>query len=104
MRRFKSIIFLGLISLGIASCIKNDPVTFTNRVAELDQTTYNANTSPLAYPIITRKPAEGRALTSACPDSVLRRFSGNIRLRINLVGPQSDKEETVGFTTFDAPV
>jgi hypothetical protein len=99
-----TLIFSLLLSIGIVSCIKNEPETFTSRVAEIDQTTYNANAAGLTYPILTRVPAAGRVQSSACPDSVMRRFSGTMRLRINLVGPQSEKEETVGFQTFDSPI
>ena len=103
MKRISSIFFFVAV-VSLSACIKNEDVTFQNRVAEIDQTTYNANASGLTYPILTRIPAMGRAVAAICPDSVLRKFSGTMRLRINLVGPQSSKEETVGYSTFAAPV
>ena len=88
----------------IAGCVKNDDVVYTGSVAELDAATWNAASFGVTYPILPRVPAMGRATSSACPDSTLRRNSGLVRIRVNLVGPQSDKEETVGFKTFSAPI
>jgi len=104
MKKF-AIYFLLLSSITfLFSCIKNEDVVFTGSVAELDGATWNANAVNVTYPILTRVPADGRALTSSCPDSTLRRFSRTIRLRVNLVGPQSAKEETVGYKTFSSPI
>jgi hypothetical protein len=92
-------------SIFLTSCIKQLEKEYTRApVAEIDATVLNSKTSGLNYPVITRMPPMGRSITAGCPDSVLRRFSGEVRVRINLVGKQSAKDETVGFTTFDAPV
>lgn len=101
---------LGLYTLIIAlifsfgNCVKNDDAIFTGSLAELDATTWNPNSFGVTYPILNRTPPEGRAVTTACPDSTIRRLSGTIRLRINMVGPQSSKDETVGFKTFSSPL
>lgn len=107
MKKFLSI-FSVLSIVVFTGCIKNDPVIFdSNRIVEIDQTTWNANAAGLTYPILTRRPAAGRPVGTAAPsgpDSTLRRYSGTIQVRVNLVGPQSTKEETVGFTVFDSPI
>jgi hypothetical protein len=107
----KKIIFYVLpvcfLIAGLTACIKNDLPTFTDRVAEIDATTWNANGVGVTYPFITRVPAFNRALGTTAPsgpDSTLRRWSGTIRVRVNLVGPVSGKDETVGYSIFNSPV
>lgn len=95
-------LILGAITFFLSSCIKNDPVLFTGQAAEIDQAVWNANAAGLTYPILTRTPAENRPVTTA--DSTLRRTAGTIRVRVNQVGPQSSKEETVGYKLFASPV
>jgi hypothetical protein len=79
-------------------CIKNDPVIVTGAVAEFDATAVNANAAGLTYPILGRNPGYGRVANTT--DSTLRRYAQTIRLRVNLVGPQSANDETVGYTLF----
>jgi len=98
------ILVFGFLSFLGSGCIKNPDTLFTGSLAELDAATWNANSVGVTYPIMNRTPAFGRALTTACPDSTLRRFSGTIRIRVNMVGPQSSKEETVGFKIFTSPI
>ena len=81
-------------------CIKNDPVIVSGAVAEFDATAVNANAAGLTYPILGRNPGYGRVANTT--DSTLRRYAQTIRLRVNLVGPQSGKDETVGYTLFTA--
>lgn len=95
-----AISFFGIIG----GCLKNEDATFTGTLAELDAATWNANSVGVTYPIMNRIPAFGRAITSACPDSTIRRTAGTIRIRVNMVGPQSEKEETVGVKTFTSPI
>lgn len=92
MKKLKYLIvtFTGVLCL--TSCIKkNNPVTFTNSVAEFDATLYNTNTAymlppdSIAFPILTRNPVFGRAVTTA--DANLSRTTATpVRLRVNLVG------------------
>jgi hypothetical protein len=103
MKRINIILSIVTASVLMLGCIKNEPVVFNDKFAEIDQTTYNSNAAGLTYPILTRVPAQGRAVAAACPDSVLNRFTQNIRVRINLVGAQSTKEETVGYKIFNLP-
>lgn len=99
----KYISLLTISALLFASCIKNDPVIYTTSVAEIDATVLNANAAGLTYPIMARILREGRA-QSTTADSTLRRYAQTLRIRINLVGPQSAKDETVGYETFASPV
>ncbi len=88
-----------LLLLSLSGCIKNDPVLVEGAKAEFDATALNTNAVGLTYPILIRIPAFGRVVSaqSTSTDSILRRFSGTIQIRVNLVGVQSSKAETVGF-------
>src|SRR6185436_16861548 len=103
MRKTLLYLFLFLV-YGSISCIKNDLPTWNGKLAEIDLAAWNANGAGLTYPLITRVPAANRALTAGCPDSTLRRYSGSIQVRVNLVGAQSGSDETVGYTVFSSPV
>jgi hypothetical protein len=102
----KKIFFYSFLFLLFASggCIKNKLTTWNGALAEIDLAAWNANGPAVTYPFVTRVPAANRALTSSCPDSTLRRYAGTIRVRVNLVGGHSSKDETVGYTTFTSPV
>lgn len=97
----KYIISFLVISTILTSCIKNDPVIVSGRLAEFDATALNTNTPGLTYPIMGRIPAYGRVANTT--DSTLRRLSQTVRLRINLVGPQSGSAETVTYEVFTLP-
>ncbi len=90
MKRIISLSLFIIISFGLFSCIKNDPIEYTSAVVEFDPATWNSNNAytpqpdSIAFPILTRKPAFGRAVTTA--DVTLSRTSGTFPLRINLVG------------------
>jgi hypothetical protein len=103
MKKIFFYLFLFFFLAGF-SCIKNKLVTWNGAVAEIDLTAWNANGPGVTYPFITRVPAANRALTSTCPDSTLRRYAGTIQVRVNLVGAQSSKDETIGYTIFNSPV
>ena len=103
MKKYFFLIYIGLLSLLLNSCIKEDIKTYQgNSVAEIDAAVLNPATAGSPYPILTRIPFDGRPLV-ASTDSTLRRLNNTtIRIRINLVGPQSAKDETVGYTIFTA--
>lgn len=91
--------FLFLASLMLlVGCIKNDPVIFTAPLAEFDAASWNANAAGQTYPIITRLAGFNRVANTT--DSSLRRLSGTFRIRVNLVGAPSKKEETIGYKIF----
>jgi hypothetical protein len=103
MKRSKIFIY-ALLMLSLSSCIKQLDKTFEGQsVAEIDATVLNSTAATVTYPILTRVLPEGRPISTTL-DSTLRRISRNVRIRINLVGPQSSKDETVGYTTFNTPI
>ncbi|HEX2533596.1 MAG TPA: hypothetical protein VHK69_07665 [Chitinophagaceae bacterium] len=85
----------------LSGCIKNEEEIFSGKLAEFDATSWNANSAGLTYPIMTRIPRLNNA--SGTSDSTLRRTAGTIRIRVNLIGAQSAKEETVGYKIFSTP-
>ena len=96
------LIYLVSISVLLSSCIKDDDKVLTGTiVAEIDPSVLNSNLSGLTYPVLTRIPVEGRP--AATIDSTLRRFAGQVRVRINLVGPQFDTDQTVGYSVISQP-
>jgi hypothetical protein len=92
----------GLMSiLALSSCIKQIDKTFQGQtVVEIDPTVLNSANATAGYPVLTRIPAEGIPLRTA--DSTLRRLNGIVRVRVNLVGPQSDQAQTIGYKVLTA--
>ena len=99
---FSTIAIVASLSLGLLGCIKNDPVVFTDVQAELDATSWNANAAGLTYSIIGRIPGYGRVANTT--DSTLRRFPQTVRIRVNLLGSQVTKSETLGYELFSSPI
>jgi hypothetical protein len=88
----------------LSSCIKQLEKKFTgDPVVEIDQTVLNSVASGLTYPILTRHPFDGRPSVAAS-DSTIRRYASNVRIRVNLVGPQMSTDQTIGYKIFSAPV
>jgi hypothetical protein len=92
----------GLVTvLFFSSCIKQIDKTFQgNTVVEIDPTPLNSANATAGYPVLTRIPAFGIPLRTS--DSTLRRLNGTVRIRVNLVGPQSDQSQTVGYKVMTA--
>ena len=88
--------------LFFSACIKNDQVLFTDTQAEFDAASWNANAAGLTYPLSIRVPGFGRVTSTA--DPLLKRTSGTILLRVNLVGAISKTDRTVDYTVFDPPI
>lgn len=83
------------------SCIKQIDKTFQGQtVVEIDATALNSANATAGYPVLTRIPADGIPLRTV--DSTLRRLNGIVRIRLNLVGPQSDQAQTIGYKVMDA--
>jgi hypothetical protein len=100
---------LFLISAGftllLTSCVKNEIATFTEGQIEWDAAAWNANTSPLTYPMMTRVPVYGFATnTSVSPSPLITRTTGTIRLRVNLIGAQTatDRSFSVQFNASES--
>ena len=96
----KYFLYIPIMCLFLVSCIKEDVKTFQGTtVVEIDAAVLNPVSVGATYPILTRIPFDGRPINTT--DSTIRRLNNTtIRIRINLVGPQSNQDETVGFTTF----
>lgn len=97
----KKILIAGFVSLiFFTSCIKQIDKTFQgSTVVEMDPSPLNSANATAGYPVLTRIPAFGIPLRTT--DSTLRRLNGTVRIRINLVGPQSDQSQTVGYKVMD---
>ena len=97
MKKYSFLIYLGVVSLLLTSCIKEDIKTFQgNTVAEFDAAVYNSVAAGFTYPILTRAAGYGRAV-SASLDPTITRASGMVKLRINLVGLQRSKDEILNY-------
>lgn len=105
MKNYKINVLAGIISLlAFSSCIKQIDKTFSgSTVVELDAAPLNSLTSGQLFTIFNRIPPHGIPV-STTRDSTSRRFSGIIRLRVNLVGPQSPESQTIGYKIFPSPV
>lgn len=91
------------LTLLFSSCIKQLDKTYQGTtVAELDASPLNSFASGLSYPVLTRQPILGRPIANT--DSTLRRISGTVRVRVNLVGPQAATDQTVGYRIFTSPI
>ena len=101
MKRKFLIILLAAVG-AFTGCIENDRVLFEGTQVELDPAAWNANAAGLTYPILTRKPIDGRA--AATTDSTIRRYPQTIRVRVNLIGAQSNQARTVGYEVFASPI
>jgi hypothetical protein len=96
MKRLQLYVML-LLMTGLAnSCIKNEEALINNSTVEFDAAAFNANASGLTYPIVTRVPGFGRAISTSV-DPTLNKNSGTINLRINLVGPQKSTDTEVSY-------
>jgi hypothetical protein len=102
MKKIIPFIVILLTTFVLGSCIKNDPVLMAGQKAEFDATTTNNNALSLTYPILGRIPGYGRVANTL--DSTLRRYPQTVKLRINLIGRQSTKSETVGYEIFTSPI
>ncbi|TCJ14088.1 hypothetical protein EPD60_08735 [Flaviaesturariibacter flavus] len=102
------------ITVGLFSCIKKETVTFQDSLVEFDAAVLNTNNAytpgkdatlgrlanpldSIAFPILTRQPAIGRAVTGS--DANITRTSGSVRLRVNLVGATRKSPTEVTYTT-----
>jgi len=105
MKKYSLLLYITLTSVVFTSCIKQIDKTYTGTtVVEIDQTVLNGVASGLTYPILTRIPFSGRPIVAAS-DSTIRRWNSATptRIRINLVGRQSTKDETVSYRMVNTP-
>lgn len=96
----KKLVLYLCLPLALSSCIKQLEKKFTGEtVVEIDAAPLNSNASGADYPVLTRIPVGSRPLSNSL-DSTIRRYNGSIQIRVNLVGPQSSSDQTVGYTVF----
>lgn len=102
MKQLKHIFLLALFAVLILSgCIEKEEVTYTGVQVEFDAATWNTNNAyinppdSIAFPIVIRRPAIGRAVTTS--DAALNRTSGFVQLRVNLVGAPRKQPTTVNY-------
>jgi len=77
-----------LCILFLTGCVKNELTVYTSSVVEFDAASWNANAAGKTYPMLTRVPTFNAATASSQP--ALTRATGNVTLRVNLVGAQSN--------------
>lgn len=91
-------------SLLLASCIKQvDKIYTGDSKVEIDAAPLNSNAVGVSFPIFTRHMPAGRPISTSV-DSTIRRIGNSINIRLNLVGKQSAKEETVGYKIVSSPI
>jgi len=91
-----------LAIVGITACEKEQTNTDTIPRAEFDAAIWNTNAAGLDYPVLVRKPIVGARTPST--SFTLQRTSSTFYLRVNLVGPPTKSDRTVGLKLFDVPI
>lgn len=100
---FSIIAFAFMICLVGTSCIKqNEPLLGSESVVEFDATVLNTPLTGQTYPVLSRVPAYGAAVSNARP--AITRTSGEIKFRVNLVGAQSSTDRSIGINVVANPV
>jgi hypothetical protein len=93
----KKIITFSIMSciLFLTGCVKNELTVYKGSVVEFDAATWNANSTGLTYPMMTRVPT----LNGATPTSAasLTRATTSVSLRVNLVGAQRSTATTFNY-------
>ncbi len=99
MKKNYLFIYISLISFLLSSCIKDDVKSFQgNTVVEFDATVFNSVAPGFTYPILVRAAGYGRAVSTADPS--ITRTSGQVKLRVNLVGQQRSTVEVISYQVF----
>ena len=103
MKKYSIYLVAGITALIFSSCIKQIDKTFQGAtVVELDATPLNSVATGQVYPILTR--IARHSVPIATSDSTLRRLNGTVRVRVNLVGPQTSSDQTIGYKIFNSPI
>jgi hypothetical protein len=90
--------------VAFTSCIKNDgPTGSAQIVAEFDAAVLNTPLTGQKYPMLQRVPKYGSAVASGTTDPAITRTSGNIKFRVNLVGPQQPTDQTLNIKVVASP-
>ncbi len=103
MKITTKILMLAFLVFSIASCKKNENITFEESLVEIDWASFVARTSGYPFTLFTRVPTEpGRGVYNTANaygfvDPLLvraRPITDTIRMRINLVGRQQTTAQT----------
>jgi len=110
MKRNLSFNYTAIIAIIIfSSCVKQiDKAYRASPIIEFDATALNSVTAPFTHPLLIQIPQNGipvTTLTSNCSNAAmvepfLKRTSGAITLRVNLVGPTEKTDREIEVTTF----
>lgn len=88
--------FIFLVAGMQSSCIKNELKLYKGPdVVEFDAAVLNSPAVGVTFPLLTRMPAYGLAVSTSNP--LITRASGTVKFRINLVGNQSSTEQTIKY-------
>jgi hypothetical protein len=103
MKKLSNIFFVVAVALAITSCIENEPVVFTNSKAEFDAAVWNTPAAGETFPILTRIPGFGRAVSTnatapSTPDPLINRTVGTVSYRVNLVGPPAVTDQSLAVS------
>ncbi len=97
MKKYSFLVYIGLVSLFLTSCIKEEDKTFTgDSVVEFDATVFNSVAVGYTYPILVRAAGYGRGVSTTL-DPTITRTSGTVKLRVNLVGAQRSTDELLTY-------
>ena len=94
-----------LIILFSTGCIKNTAAVNTDSKVEFDAATWNSNAVGVSYPILLQRPTLGAATPAPTPtfnDSISRRITTDIIVRVNLLGPQKNTLTTFNYRVVPA--
>jgi hypothetical protein len=96
----KSIVIFASSLLVLGACIENDPVIYTGSAAEFDAAVWNTPATGETFPLLTRVPGYGRAVSTnatapSTADPSINRTSGTIDFRVNLVGAPRSADQTL---------
>lgn len=91
-----------LLSVSLFSCdkLKEEKRILDGAFVEIDATVLNNPVSGKDFPLLTRIPAGGRPVLTTDPS--LTRTSGLVKLRVNLVAPQSATAEKLTYKVIPA--
>jgi hypothetical protein len=97
MKKYSFVIYFALFAVMFSSCIKEDIKSFQgDTVVEFDATVFNSVTAGYTYPILLRAAGYGRAVSTSLDPSITRTTT-QVKLRVNLVGPQRPADELITY-------
>ena len=99
MKKIVAIAYL-VVAIAFTSCIKEEIKSYTGKpVLEFDAAVLNAATVPFTYYVTTRNSPYGLTTTTTNSTVITRTQTTPVKLRVNLVGPQSSTDQIVSYLT-----